>query len=238
MTTSIVIGASSGIGREISGRLLSSGEKVVLCARRTELMEEIHSLYPESSFVTWMDVTDTDKAENLLGSLFDSHGPVDRLFFCSGTGELNPDLRFELEKSTIETNVTGFTALADLAFGRFVRQGYGHLVVISSVAATRGGAAAPAYNASKAYQVNYLEALNVIAAKSKAPVYVTDVRAGLVDTAMAKGEGLFWVARVDKAVNQILRGVRQKRRVVYVTRRWRFVAWLLRILPFGIYARL
>ena len=62
---------------------------------------------------------------------------------------------------------------------------------------------------------------------------VTDIQAGFVDTAMAKGEGegLFWVAPVETAARQIVAAIRRKRSHAYVTRRWRLVAWLLRILP-------
>ena len=62
---------------------------------------------------------------------------------------------------------------------------------------------APAYNASKAYQINYLEGLRQKATKIKNPIYVTDIRPGFVDTDMAKGEGQFWVATKEKAARQI-----------------------------------
>ena len=116
--------------------------------------------------------------------------------------------------------------------------GRGHLVVVSSVGGLRGGGAAPAYNASKAYQINYAEGLRQRAAKSRLPLYITDVRPGFVDTAMAKGDGLFWVMPVEKAVRQIVRAVRRRRRVAVVTRRWRIAAWLLRHMPDGIYLKM
>ena len=76
------------------------------------------------------------------------------------------------------------------------------------------------------------------AAKSRLPLYVTDVRPGFVDTAMAKGDGLFWVMPVEKAVRQIVRAVCRRRRVAVVTRRWRIAAWLLRHMPDGIYLKM
>ena len=79
-----------------------------------------------------------------------------------------------------------------------VDHGGGHLVVITSVGGLRGGGAAPAYNASKAYQINYAEGLRQRAAKSGLPLPVTDIRPGFVATKMAKGEGLFWVMPVDR----------------------------------------
>ena len=118
------------------------------------------------------------------------------------------------------------------------RRTSGRRLVVSSVGGLRGGGAAPAYNASKAYQINYAEGLRQRAAKSRLPLYITDVRPGFVDTAMAKGDGLFWVMPVEKAVRQIVRAVRRRRRVAVVTRRWRIAAWLLRHMPDGIYLKM
>ena len=89
-----------------------------------------------------------------------------------------------------------------------------------------------------AYQINYAEGLRQRVAKSGLPVTITDIRPGLVDTAMAKGEGLFWVQPVAKTVRQILRAVERRRHVAVVTRRWRIAAWLLRHLPESLYLKM
>ena len=68
-------------------------------------------------------------------------------------------------------------------------------------------------------------------------ITITDVRPGFVDTAMAKGEGLFWVASVQKAAEQIFEAISQKKQVVYITKRWRLIALFLRIIPFSILKR-
>ena len=97
---------------------------------------------------------------------------------------------------------------------------------------------APAYNASKAYQINYLEGLRQKATKTKKPIYVTDIRPGFVDTDMAKGEGQFWVATKEKAAQQIFTIIKRKKSVGYVTKRWRLIAEILKRLPSGIYRRM
>jgi short-subunit dehydrogenase len=108
-------------------------------------------------------------------------------------------------------------------------------VAISSVAGLRGSSIAPAYNATKAFQINYLEGLRQKAAKLNSQFFVTDIRPGFVDTAMAKGEGQFWVASVDKAVDQILAAIKKKKKIVYVTKRWKLVADILKMIPARIY---
>lgn len=95
-----------------------------------------------------------------------------------------------------------------------------------------------AYNASKAYQINYAEGLRQRAAKSGLPLPVTDIRPGFVATEMAKGEGLFWVMPVDRVVEGIVRAIRRRRSVAVVTRRWRLPAWLIRHMPECIYRKM
>lgn len=125
-----------------------------------------------------------------------------------------------------------------LGFPIFRTAKSGHLVTISSVGGTRGSGIAPAYNASKAYQINYMEGLRQKATKSPYSIYTTDIRPGFVDTAMAKGEGLFWVTPVDKAVKQIKKAISKKKKVAFISKRWRYVTILFRLLPSAIYCRM
>ena len=143
-----------------------------------------------------------------------------------------------MEEPTLLTNVIGFTNIADWGFRYFEQQKSGHLVTISSVGGTRGSGIAPAYNASKAYQINYMEGLRQKATKSPYSIYTTDIRPGFVDTAMTKGEGLFWVTPVDKAVKQIKKAISKKKKVAFISKRWRYVTILFRLLPSAIYCRM
>ena len=120
----------------------------------------------------------------------------------------------------------------------FKKQGHGHLVNISSVAGIRGNGLAPSYNSSKAYQINYLEGLRLNASKSNSSIHVTDVRPGFVDTAMAKGDGLFWVSPVEKAAEQIYTAIKQKKNKAYISKRWKLIGYLLKIIPYSILKKL
>ena len=97
---------------------------------------------------------------------------------------------------------------------------------------------APAYSATKAYQINYMEALRKKAYKSGRQIAVTDIRPGLVDTEMAKGEGLFWVMPVEQVASQIIAAIRKKKSKAYVTKRWHILAIINKNLPFSLYKRL
>ena len=143
-----------------------------------------------------------------------------------------------MEREAIDTNVLPFTCIAGWAYHFFERQKSGQFVAITSIAGLRGGRHAPAYNATKAFQIRYLEGLRAKAKKAGMPIVITDIRPGFVDTAMAKGEDVFWSAPVPKAAAQIYRAIENKKAVAYVTHRWALIAFVIRLLPRFLYERI
>ena len=235
----MIVGATSGIGEGLARRYSAEGQvKVGVMGRRADRLKELCQLRPEAFEAEACDVTKLEGLETSLERLAARMGGLDLLVLSAGTGELNPSLDYGIERPTLETNVLGWTCVADWAVRYFERQGHGHLAAITSAGGLRGSGAAPAYSAAKAFQMNYLEGLRQRLHGKKLPVHVTDLRPGFVDTVMAKGEGLFWVAPVDKACRQIMRGIARRKDVVYVTRRWRFVAWLYRRIPGWLFKRM
>ena len=233
----IIVGASSGIGKELAKIFSRRGCVVGITARRGELLEEVARELPAKSFARCMDVANPEAAVGIFEELVKEMGGVNVVVISAGVGFINHELEWKKEKDTIDVNVAGFAAIAASAMKHFFKQGAGQLVGISSLAALRGGADGPAYGASKAFVSNYLEALRLKARGMKLPITVTDIRPGFVDTAMAQGEGLFWVASPEKAALQIFTAIEKKKKLAYVTRRWGFVAWLLKFAPDCLLAR-
>lgn len=237
MKKAIIIGATSGIGNELAKTLAENGYKVGITGRRKTELEKLLRSNPNNYIINSFDCT-TENNSKKLTELTDQIGGLDILILSSGTGDLNEKLNFEIENKTNLLNVNAFTEIVDWSFNYFQKVGKGHLVAISSIAGIRGSRVAPAYNASKAYQINYLEGLRQKATKIKNPIYVTDIRPGFVDTDMAKGEGQFWVATKEKAARQIFEIIKKKKGIGYVTKRWWIIAKLLRLIPNGIYKRM
>lgn len=231
MKKAIVIGASSGIGKELVRQLYSSDYKIGITGRRMTLLEELKFESPEKILIRSFDIIDTDHSIKCLEELVSELDGLDLLIISSGTGDLNESLDFEVEKTTIDTNVTGFTNIADWGYSYFQNQNSGHLVAITSIAGLRGAKAAPAYNASKAYQINYLEALRQKAVSTHKNIIITDIRPGFVDTPMAKGDGLFWVSSAEKAAKQIFRVIKKQKNIAYITKRWTIAAFILKYIP-------
>lgn len=238
MKRAIVLGASSGIGQGVARILVKEGYRVGITGRRTELLEKLKVESPENYFTGTFDITDTDTSVNHLEELVGKMGGLDLLLINSGTGHRNETLDFNVEKPAIMTNVLGFTAIADWAFNYFTEKGKGQIAVVSSVAGIRGMRFAPAYGASKAYQISYIQALRNKAKKLNLPIVISDIRPGFVDTAMAQGEGIFWVASVEKASRQIVSSLLRKEEIIYVSRRWRGMAQLIRLIPRFLYEKI
>ncbi len=94
------------------------------------------------------------------------------------------------------------------------------------------------YNASKAFESNYMEGLRQKIVSLRLPITVTDIKPGFVKTDMLKAKSAFWASTADKAARQIYSAIERKKSIAYITRRWRLIAWLMKILPARVYERL
>ena len=238
MKKAIIIGASSGIGKALAQVLASDGYQLGLTARRYDLLVALQQEFGQQTFIKQMDVLKTEDAIQQFSTLIKEMGGVDIVIISAGIGFINPELDWQKEHDTIAVNVTGFAAIANVAMHSFEQQGSGHLVNISSIAALHGNGSAPAYNASKAFESNYMSGLRQKIIKRGLPITITDIQPGFVDTAMAQGENLFWVASPQKAAQQIYEAIQKKKSRATITRRWIFFAWLMKLLPDFVHDRL
>jgi len=231
----IIIGATSGIGRELARIYAGEGHLVGVTGRRQELLHSLQQEFPRHIFIECFDATNPDATQH-LASLTDKLGGLDMLIYNAGYGDLTDHLDWAVDKATVDINVNAFLAAIHFGWHTFIAQGHGHLVTTSSIAANRGNRHSPAYSAGKAFQSTYFEGLHIKARKLKIPLYVSDIQPGFVDTKMAKGPQ-FWVAPVEKAARQIVKALRRKKWRAYITRRWWLVAKLARWMPDFIYHR-
>lgn len=233
----IIIGASSGIGKELALLYAARGDQVAITGRREALLEDIRQQYPDRIITRSFDVTAPDNREQ-LESLVADLGGLDLFIYNAGYGGVSKELDWPIERVTTETNVFGFVSLVHYAFTYFCRQGHGQIALTSSVAALRGNSWAPAYSASKAFMSNYAEGLQIKAGRMQKNIIVTDIRPGFVNTKISGGNRRFWMASPQKAALQITASIDQKKRIAYITRRWWIVAQVLKLLPYTLYRRL
>ena len=230
MKNALIIGATSGIGKELAKLLVEDGYKVVITGRREQLLKEIKETKPSSYIVKVHDVTNLKSCETLFEEIKNDLKTIDLVVYSSGVGNPNYKLEWEKEQPTLQTNIIAATKIYGLAYNLFREQGYGHLVGISSIASIRGNRHVPAYFASKSFQANYLESLWLKGKRSKAKIMVTDIQPGFVDTSMAIGN-TFWMSTTKKATKQIYTAIKKKKKKAYITKRWRLIAIVLKIVP-------
>ena len=234
----VIIGATSGIGKALFEKYARGDNRIGIVGRRVNLLDELSQKFPSKTITAKADITNLEEIEQAINALHKELEYIDLAIVSSGTGDINATLEYNVERPTIDTNITGWTFVIDRLYNIFVQQGHGHLVAITSAGGLRGEPMAPAYSATKAYQINYMEALRKKAYKSGRLIGVTDIRPGLVDTAMAKGEGLFWVMPVEKVASQIITAIHKNKYKAYVTKRWHILAIINKNLPFALYKRM
>ncbi len=238
MPTAVIVGASSGIGYALARELTNRGFSLGVVARRGELLEQLASELAQKPIMDIVDVTHLEETTQKLTAMFQKLGAVDLFIYNSGIGRTNLPLDLSPELDTIQVNVVGFVNAMNVAVKAMERQGHGHLVGISSIASFRGAGRVPAYGASKAFMSNYLEALHCRMTAKSSRYAVTNVMPGFVDTPMTKStKGKFWVATAEKAARQIVDAIAARRRIVYVTRRWRVIAWIMKSVPMPLWIR-
>ena len=243
--TAVIIGATSGIGRELAVRLLEQGWRVGIAGRRKERLEEIQRQYgADRVFCAQMDVT-KDEATVALDKLLEETGAPDLFLHVSGVGHQNPELDETIEMQVIRTNCDGMVRMVThfinyVKSNTFYNSGHkAHIGVVTSVAGMAGLGIAAAYSASKKMQSTYLSALSQLARMKRLPVVFSDIRPGFVATEILDESHHYpLIMTVDKAASHILRGLRKKRRVITFDWRFHLITALWRIIPRGLWERL
>ena len=248
----IVVGASSGMGREVARLLLRDGWTVGLVARRGALLDSLakefirkDQLSGNSSkeqnvkaLVREIDVT-SEEADTRLRQLIDDMGGLDLYFHAAGVGWQNHDLEKCKELRTVAVNGLGFARMVGEAYRYFATVGHGHIAVISSIAGTKGLGAAPAYSATKAFENTYLQALEQQVRERGLDIHFTDIRPGFVRTALID-DGVRYPMVLDPVdvAKQIVVAIYHQRHSVVIDWRWRVLTFFWRLLPNWVWRRL
>ena len=233
----LIVGGSSGLGRRLAEMYAAEGCSVGIIARREYLLKEIQLASSAPIFITASDINATD-IEAKITAVIESMDGIDVCIITASIVEFNHDLTIAAELRTIETNVTGFTKVFNTVWHYFKQKGSGHIAAATSIAAARGNKIAPAYHASKSFQSIYLESIRVKNSFEKNNIAITELVPGYMDTAMGKGDRLFWMSTLDKAARQVKKAINNKKKRAFITKRWWLVFHLYRLLPSFIYTRL
>ena len=226
------------MGQQVAKLFLERGWRLGIAARREERLMELKQLAPDRVEVQSLDVTATDAAMRLR-ELIDRLGGMDIFFYASGIGKQNRTLTPDIELNTVSTNGMGFTRMIGEAYRYFAEQGRGHIAAITSIAGTKGLGPAPSYSATKAFQQNYLQALEQQANARGLNIRFTDIRPGFVDTDLLKGDFRYpMMLRPENVARQIVHAIDAHRHVKVIDWRYALLTALWRRVPRFIWRKL
>lgn len=133
----VVIGASSGLGRCIGIGLTQRGARTALLARRREQLQVAAAQAGRDALVVVCDVTSEDSCRNAITEAAEGLGGIDALVYASAIGPLARlvDTRADTWRQVLDTNVTG-AAIATAAALPYLTESAGTAVYLSSVSAS------------------------------------------------------------------------------------------------------
>lgn len=234
----IIVGASSGIGRETAICFAQAGWKVGIAARRHEQLIEIQKLYPNQIYTETMDITEPSCTKS-LNSLIEKIGGMDVYLHVSGIGKQNNTLAEGIEIDTLRTNGEGFARCIGEAYRYFTKIGRGHIAAVTSIAGTKGLGMAPAYSATKRFQNTYLQCLAQLSSIKNIQVKFTDIKPGFVATELLNDVHQYpMLMTAPKVAKRIYKGILKQERSVVIDWRYNLLTMVWKLIPDYVWERL
>jgi NADP-dependent 3-hydroxy acid dehydrogenase YdfG len=180
--TAIITGASSGIGAGAAHELADAGMKLVLTARRKEILDKIAARLGTETAVIAGDIADESLPQKLIDTAMEKFGSCDVVFNNAGIMIVGKAQEIDLEAvcKMVRVNVEAVYRLAIIAMRHLVSRGSGYLINTSSILGTKVRETTGAYAGTK-YAVEALTEDLRMQAKGTG-VRVCALEPGLVDT--------------------------------------------------------
>ncbi|MGA4538895.1 SDR family oxidoreductase [Uniformispora flossi] len=157
--TVLIVGGTSGIGRELARRFAAAGSTVTVAGRSPEGLAEAAG---EGFGTIGIDVTDSASVASARDTVLARYPELDTVVTMAGV-MLMEDLRdpahFDVTATTIDTNLLGTIRVVDAFTPHLIRRGAGTFVTVTSGIAFLPFPPMPSYAASKAAVHAYSEAL-------------------------------------------------------------------------------
>jgi 2-dehydro-3-deoxy-L-rhamnonate dehydrogenase (NAD+) len=183
--SAIVTGGGAGIGLAVAQRLVNSGGRVSLWDRDPAALEQARSVLGTAADTRVVDVSDAASVESATQATADALERIDALVCSAGITGPNTtlwDYPVDAWRQVMEINVNGVFLCSRAVVPVMLRQDYGRIVNIASVAGKEGNPNASAYSASKAAVIGLTKSLGKELAKTG--IRVNCVTLAAVKTAM------------------------------------------------------
>ena len=239
----VIIGASSGVGREVAHIFSQEGHKVI-CGSRDEkelewLVSDLKIRYNCAAYGIPIDVTKKSSIKTFIEKIDEHFTTIDCVIVTTGTMPAN-EIPYHDEQELITTTMTNYTGIAlvlNKISRRMVNNHSGIIICLSSVAGIRGRQSNFIYGASKSALNTYLQGLRMKMYQHN--VRVVTILPGYVDTPMSYGKVKQRYAVSPRYVaRKIYKLTKGNRNVVYVPPIWWLIMRIIRFIPESIFKRL
>ncbi len=241
--TVLITGASSGIGYELAKQLAQKECRLILIARRDELLRQLIDSLPgdgKKHKYYKCDVSDLGAVETVCRDILSSETVIDILILNAGVsgGYKPPDLDIENIQSQFNTNLWGVLYFIKYLLPPMIARNKGLVAATGSPAGYRGMPKSAPYSASKAALDRFIESLRIDFWKTN--VHFTLIAPGFVISPMTDKNDFYmpFLMPVEKAVKIIIKGLEKQKPEICFPKRLCFLAKFARILPHGLYARI
>jgi len=241
MAIMVIIGATSDIARAAAVAIGRQGWDLHLAGRDAATLQKNAAdiALRTGRDVTWshFDAADLSSHKSFWESVA---GKAEGVLCAVGMLGDQPKAEHDqaLAQVILQTNFTGLVPVLSMAANTFEERGEGLIIGLSSVAGDRGRGSNYLYGSAKAGFTAFLSGLrNRLAAKG---VHVITVKPGFVATSMTDGLNLppQLTATSEQVAADIVAAVNKKRNIVYTLWFWRWIMWIIKHIPEGIFKKL
>ncbi len=240
----VMLGATQGMGQSLARQLAARGDTVFLLGRNADALSRTANDIaartnrpPPASAIC--DLRTPSDFAPALDAAWQALGRVDAVIVTAGLFDTQDRLEQDHAKlaELLQVNFSNTILFCEAARARLKAQGGGTLCVFSSVAGDRGRKPVVLYGATKAGISYYLEALDH--AERRNGLVVVCVKPGFVKTAMTAGlKPPPFAGEPDAVARDVIRALDRGTPVLYTPCAWRFVMWIIRLLPRAVMRRI
>ncbi len=243
MKSIMIIGATSAIAQATARRYALEGANLYLVARDPAKLDVVAADLATRGAgrvaTRQLDVLDYDQHALLAGEAGQQLGSLDVVLIAHGTlpDQHACEADFELARRELEVNGLSIISLLTHLANYFEAKGGGALAVVSSVAGDRGRQSNYLYGTAKGMVSLFLQGLRNRLQRSG--VQVITIKPGFVDTPMTRAfdKGALW-ASPERVARDIHKAVEKGRDVVYTPFFWRYIMWIIKLIPEFLFKRL
>ena len=147
----LLTGSGRGLGRSISGAVLSAGHSLVATARNPDSLANLVSRYGDQILPVALDVTDPDAAQAAVSLGVERFGRLDVVVNNAGYANLAAveDMTLPDFRAQVDANLFGVVNVTKAALPFLRARGSGHIIQVSSVGGRLATAGLAAYQAAK-----------------------------------------------------------------------------------------